>query len=534
MARSFLHSLTLLLAGAGVLFLSGCGGEEKVATSANSQFQPADVTDESSVDSPATSSTASTADRSGSSAEGTSSSAAGQPAKPKPIAVEELDSESLPDGPPEAILTFMRQMFSYSPRGITQDAKRSDMLRVLRLMMEAGDRAMAHPDATPEQRREAAESKLSAVLNLARLGEPNADAELTAYSTRLTKDADPSIAQIGRSVLFSNKVAKMQEGAGDPAPVLEELKSLLKDEDPEHIILGLGTRAAHALNQSGHVDAAAEALTLLGNKYKNDPDEQIAKQAETLLKQASLVKLDLRGKLYALLSDKPDANAPVAVVETVQKLLADPEAGEMQLSMANQAADILERTDHYKAAEQVLQLITQRFSTGQDKELAAKAKDTVDSAGKRLALLGKPLEFVGKTLDGRPFDSTSLRGKVVLIDFWATWCGPCLDELPNIKKAYEEYKDKGFEVVGYNLDDNEEDLQRFFAVQQLPWATIVSADPKRTGFESPLATACGVQSIPFLVLLDTEGKVIALHVQGEKLSAKLAELLGPANSAGAE
>jgi thiol-disulfide isomerase/thioredoxin len=118
-----------------------------------------------------------------------------------------------------------------------------------------------------------------------------------------------------------------------------------------------------------------------------------------------------------------------------------------------------------------------------------------------------------------------------LVDFWATWCGPCLDEIPNIKKVYDQYKDKGFEVIGYNLDENQEDLQRFFAVQQLPWPTIVSADSEQAGFESPLAVACGVQSIPFLVLLDAEGKVVALHVQGEKLAEKLAELLGPANAA---
>ena len=520
MARSFLYSLTLLLAGAGVLFISGCGGEDKTASSGSSQFQPADVADETS------------ADRTAQFGAATDEAATDdQPAKPKPIAVEALDAKSLPDGPPEAILTFMRQMHSYSPRGITQDAKRSDLVRVLRLMMEAGDRALAHPDATPEQRREAAETKLSAVMNLARLGEPNADAELTAFSNRLTKDADPGVAQIGRSILFSIKVAKMQESETDPAPVLEELKALLMGEDPEHIILALGTQAAHAFNQSGHVNEAAEALTMLGNKYKTDADEQIAQQAEMLLKQAPLVKLNLRGKLHALLSEQPDENAPAAVVETVQKLLADPEAGEMQLSMANQAADILERTDHYEPAGQVLQLITERFSTSQDQELAAKAKDTVASAGKRLALLGKPLEFVGKTLDGQPFDSTSLKGKVVLIDFWATWCGPCLDEIPNIKKVYDQYKDKGFEVIGYNLDENQEELQRFFAVQQLPWPTVVSADTEKVGFESPLAVACGVQSIPFLVLLDAEGKVVALHVQGEKLAEKLAELLGPATAA---
>src|SRR5690606_19326214 len=116
---------------------------------------------------------------------------------------------------------------------------------------------------------------------------------------------------------------------------------------------------------------------------------------------------------------------------------------------------------------------------------------------------------------------------VVLIDFWATWCGPCLQEIPNIKRHYELYRDKGFEVIGYNLDERRSDLERFFATQKLPWPTVVSEDDERIGFNSPLADQCGVRSIPFLVLLDQNGKVVALHPQGDMLGKKLAELLGP-------
>ncbi|HTN74723.1 MAG TPA: TlpA disulfide reductase family protein, partial [Pirellulaceae bacterium] len=150
--------------------------------------------------------------------------------------------------------------------------------------------------------------------------------------------------------------------------------------------------------------------------------------------------------------------------------------------------------------------------------------ETVVSGRKRLQLIGKPLPLSGLLLDGQPLDVAALQGKIVLIDFWATWCDPCLAEIPNIKACYEKYHDKGFEVIGYNLDKDRADVDRFFANQKLPWPTVVSDAKGKDGFTSPLAEFCGVKSIPFLVLLDGEGKVIALHTRGERLEKKLAEL----------
>ncbi len=68
-------------------------------------------------------------------------------------------------------------------------------------------------------------------------------------------------------------------------------------------------------------------------------------------------------------------------------------------------------------------------------------------------LTGDPVKVSGKTIDGKPFDISQYKGKVVIVDFWATWCGPCLAELPNLKKIYEKYHDRGLEIVGVNLDD---------------------------------------------------------------------------------
>jgi thiol-disulfide isomerase/thioredoxin len=510
MARSLVRSLALLMASAGVMLVAGCG-EDKAATSAT-QFKPADVGIEGGSTNPA--------DEDATPGIGKS--------KPRPITVERLDADSMPDGPPEKILAYLHQFHDYEARGVTNEAKRTDLFRVRRLMMEAADRVLVDDASTPKQRQEAAMIKLEAVVDLAQRGEPKADEELAAYSARLKQDKDPLVSRLGRLMIFSTDLAKLQNNEGhDHAPIVAELKSLLELDDPDHSVFAIGNQAAMVLNQLGHNEDAIEIMLLLGEKYQTDKDTEIAAQAKQLLKQTKLVRLDLRGKINALMSEKPDPKAAAEVVAAVQTLLADNEAASMELNVASQVTDILERTEHYDAARQVIELVATRFADSKDEKLASEAKETVEDSQKRLNLVGQPLNVTGRMLDGQPFDPASLSGKVVLIDFWATWCGPCLAEIPNIKKYYDLYKDKGFEVIGYNLDEKPADVEQFFATQKLPWATIMSHDLERIGFSSPLAVHCGVKSIPFLILLDTEGKVVALHTRGEKLGEKLAELLGP-------
>lgn len=128
-------------------------------------------------------------------------------------------------------------------------------------------------------------------------------------------------------------------------------------------------------------------------------------------------------------------------------------------------------------------------------------------------------DFTLRTLDGPNLRLQEQRGQVVLVNFWATWCGPCQKEIPNIKRNYDKYHEQGFEVVGVNLDQQRADLDRFVAVQPLPWSTVVDADA--------FAEKCGVESIPFVVLIGRDGRVLDLHVRGESLGVRLAQLFNP-------
>ena len=135
-------------------------------------------------------------------------------------------------------------------------------------------------------------------------------------------------------------------------------------------------------------------------------------------------------------------------------------------------------------------------------------------------LLGQPIDIKFTALDGRDIDVAQMRGKVTLIDFWASWCPPCLRELPNIKATYEKLHGRGLEVIGISLDDEKKDLLAVMAKEKIEWPQFF--DPK--GAEHRLAKQFGVEEIPVMWLLDKSGRLRDIDA-GENLSDKVEKLL---------
>lgn len=127
------------------------------------------------------------------------------------------------------------------------------------------------------------------------------------------------------------------------------------------------------------------------------------------------------------------------------------------------------------------------------------------------------------TPDGETIKLSSLKGKYVFIDFWAAWCKPCRDEHPHLKKLYDQYKNKNFEIYAVNLDDNKEAWLQAIKQDNINWLQV--ADPKMPGMQAEIAQTYRITHIPNTYLLDTEGRIIARDLRGEALTQKLKELL---------
>ncbi|HKC67961.1 MAG TPA: TlpA disulfide reductase family protein [Bacteroidia bacterium] len=132
----------------------------------------------------------------------------------------------------------------------------------------------------------------------------------------------------------------------------------------------------------------------------------------------------------------------------------------------------------------------------------------------------KAINFTQPDVDGKNVSLSSYKGKVVLVDFWASWCGPCRGENPAVVAAYQRYKEKGFDVLGVSLDQNKDKWVQAIAKDGLTWTHV--SDLK--GWQNEVAKKYGVTSIPFNVLVDKDGKVLAKGLRGQALEAKLAEI----------
>ncbi len=142
-------------------------------------------------------------------------------------------------------------------------------------------------------------------------------------------------------------------------------------------------------------------------------------------------------------------------------------------------------------------------------------------AGTQLTGFEAP-DLSGMTPDSSTYSLKQMRGKVVMVDFWASWCGPCRKENPNVVANYQKYKDKGFDILGVSLDRDMASWRKAIAADGLPWHHI--SDLK--GWQSAHAALYSVTSIPQTLLIDRDGKIIARNLRGEQLGDKLKEIFG--------
>lgn len=442
-----------------------------------------------------------------------------------PTAVEEQlapGAYAVPDGSAAELLEYINQMALRSPKGESEDAQTDDLAQIMLARIRAADKIRTGNEAN-SYGAIADRTKLESMRVLASIGRAGARDEYREYADQLAASSDNETARVGRYGQFFVQLDKlMVDPNADPSKITAAIGKLLADEPHDFELFGVANEAANTLASVGYRDEAFVASESIGKAFDNHEDPELARQAADLLSRSKLMGIErsfeqiiqgVAGAKDDLLTQSEkiltgDANpASVGLIMDVSQRLENA----LQLDLAKTMYNRLgEAVGDLSAEDEMVQLVS----------------DGVERAQTRMGLPGKAVELSGKTALGKDFDWSEFEDKVVLIDFWATWCGPCLEEIPNIRENYDRFHEQGFEVVGVNLDDDRAVAEVFIEQQELPWPTIVAdADQPNDNAET-----MGVETIPFMVLVGRDGRVIDIHVRGARLGTLLAEQFDVGNA----
>jgi peroxiredoxin len=275
------------------------------------------------------------------------------------------------------------------------------------------------------------------------------------------------------------------------------------------------------LNERGFPDQCTEVLKLIGARFA-DHDE-LGDAAKDLIEQTAF-----REKVIAAING---GNSEIRTLFlAIQDLLKDKENLNAEtLDNTLNAGQVLEYNGHFDQARLVFQAIKEAFKQCDDKNHAKQAKLLVEFAEKRLGVIGEEITIEGVHVDGTRFNWEKYKGKVVLVDFWASTSSPWLAELPNLKAAYDRFREDGFEIVGVNVDRVRKNAFNYLRGERLPWPIVM--DEIAAGIDAnPNTIRYGVRAVPFVMLVGRDGRVVYIHVRGTQLWQRVEDLLAGANS----
>ncbi len=314
-----------------------------------------------------------------------------------------------------------------------------------------------------------------------------------------------------------------------------------KDPRRWSIVLGFDPAYPSFVKTWGPLDAAGK------------PTNNVVDQAAVAAWQAKVAELRAAMAKATDLTEEDRASLATSQVEQAQQAAwkAEDEGRPVDLSrLRTQLVEFGQRHPKARAGEYLLHSYAELVQRRGFAKAKAEFNQLVDRPNQFLAeaakikvafceLAQKPLELSFTALDGRTVDLAALRGNVVLLDFWATWCGPCLEELPTVKKVYEEFHSRGFEVIGISLEDagldpkdtlderalklkdSRRNLARFVAKQQLPWPQYFDGQ----AWDNVLRKKFGVSAIPTMYLLDQAGRIVTPDAFGDALEKEVRRLL---------
>ena len=280
------------------------------------------------------------------------------------------------------------------------------------------------------------------------------------------------------------------------------------------------------LDTTANIEITANALNMQdGYTLKGSPEsEKIAELFNSIKKSAA--QRDSISRLYNMLEHEGKMDSITSASLTSQFLAVNVSNREYILNFAkenNNSLLPLLAVEYLNTQEDVAEItrIVESLNTNFPNSDYVKPLLTRVNELKRLAIGSQAPEIVVNDPDGKQIALSSLRGKVVLVDFWASWCKPCRMENPNVVKVYAKYKNKGFEIFGVSLDKEKGAWLEAIAADNLTW----KHGSELAFWNSSFVKTYNIDGIPKTFLLDQNGIIIAKDLRGEQLEQKLAEVL---------
>lgn len=287
-----------------------------------------------------------------------------------------------------------------------------------------------------------------------------------------------------------------------PNPTVDQLQTIVQTAKA----IQPGNSEQYQAMQTAIRDASRKTLDLL----KGEEDTPEYRQAELDTISASVLLMTFFGE-----------DAKKRTLEQVHTFLKQRE----ELSMSDvqtgmMAAAMLELQPNKKPAKDTYELLDELLKEDEREEMQS-LRINLKANVRRLELLGNKFDFAAETISGKKIEIGDLAGKYVIVDFFATWCQPCLVEVPRLKAFYNKYRERGLEVVGISLDPDEKSLKEYLAKADLPWEVVHDSekDPMKTW-----RMKFGVSQLPTVLLLNKEGTVVSLEARGAELD-RLMEML---------
>ncbi len=266
-----------------------------------------------------------------------------------------------------------------------------------------------------------------------------------------------------------------------------------------------GSPEQYKAMQTAIRDASTRIMVLLQNKQ---------------LPRYQQAEMDAMSASVALMTYFSEASRAEIVEQVKQHLKQRPTIGISEVQLGMLAAAHLEMQANKQPAKAIYELLDELLKEDKREEMQS-LRLNLQSSISRLNLLGNQFELDAKTIDKRPIKTADFAGKFVIVDFFATWCEPCLSDVPQLKKHFEKYREKGLAVLAISLDDDRAALDKYLASARLPWPIVHDDAPVQS---QRLQMKFGVAALPTMLLLNKEGTVVSLEARGAELD-RLMEML---------